>query len=53
MERARQSVPGDVTLLAVIGFGVLLLHVVAGAQLLSGSADLVTPQEQASVSSAD
>jgi hypothetical protein len=49
----RLSRPGEITLLAMIAFGFMLLHIVAGTLLLPGSSGVVTPQEQASLSSTD
>jgi hypothetical protein len=45
--------PGEITLLAMIAFGFMLLHIVAGTLLLPNSSGVVTPQEQASLSSTD
>jgi hypothetical protein len=45
--------PGEITLLAMIALGFLLLHVLAGVLLLPNSSGLIAPQEQASVSSTD
>ena len=52
-QRFRLSMPGEITLLAAVAGGFLLLHVLAGALMLPGGSDLATPLEQASVSSAD
>jgi hypothetical protein len=47
------SMPGEITLLALVAGGFLLLHVLAGMLMLPSGSGLVTPQEQASVSSGD
>jgi hypothetical protein len=51
--RFRLSVPGEIALLAAIAGGFLLLHVLAGTMMLPNGSNVVTPQEQASLSSAD
>ncbi|MBV9462499.1 MAG: hypothetical protein JO141_33990 [Bradyrhizobium sp.] len=51
--RLRLSMPGEIALLAAIACGFLLLHVLAGTLLLPSGSGPVTPQEQASLSSAD
>jgi hypothetical protein len=51
--RFHLSMPGEIALLAAVAGGFLLLHVLAGALMLPGGSGLVTPQEQASLSSAD
>jgi hypothetical protein len=45
--------PGEIALLAAIAGGFLLLHVLAGTLMLPSGSNVVTPQEQASLSSAD
>jgi uncharacterized iron-regulated membrane protein len=45
--------PSKITLLVAIALGFMLLHVVAGLLLLPSGSGLITPQEQASVSSSD
>jgi hypothetical protein len=52
-ERNWLPLPGKITLLVAIACGFMLLHIVAGVLLLPSGSGLVTPQEQASVSSAD
>jgi hypothetical protein len=49
----RLSMPGEIALLALVAGGFLLLHVLAGALMLPSGSSVVTPQEQASLSSAD
>jgi hypothetical protein len=49
----RLSMPGEIALLALVAGGFLLLHVLAGTLMLPSGSGLVTPQEQASLSSAD
>jgi hypothetical protein len=49
----RLSMPGEIALLALIACGFLLLHVLSGTLMLPRGSGLVTPQEQASLSSAD
>jgi hypothetical protein len=49
----RLSMPGEIALLALIAGGFLLLHVLAGALMLPSGSSVVTPQEQANLSSAD
>jgi hypothetical protein len=49
----RLSVPGEIALLALVACGFLLLHVLVGTLMLPSGSGLVTPQEQASLSSAD
>jgi hypothetical protein len=49
----RLSMPGEIALLALVACGFLLLHVLAGTLMLPSGGNLVTPQEQASLSSAD
>ena len=51
--RFRLSMRGEIALLAAIAGGFLLLHVLAGTLLLPSGSDVVTPQEQANVSSTD
>ena len=45
--------PGKITLLVAIAIGFMLLHLAAGVLLLPSGSGLVTPHEQASVSSTD
>jgi hypothetical protein len=52
-ERTRPSMPGEITLLAVVAGAFFLLHVLAGTLMQPSGSGLVTPQEQANVSSAD
>ena len=49
----RLSMPGEIALLVLIAGGFLLLHVLVGTLMLPSGSGLVTPQEQASLSSAD
>jgi hypothetical protein len=49
----RLSMPGEIALLALVAGGFLLLHVLAGTLMLPSGSGVVTPQEQASLSSAD
>jgi hypothetical protein len=51
--RFRLSMPGEIALLALVACGFLLLHVLVGTLMLPSGSGLVTPQEQASLSSAD
>jgi hypothetical protein len=51
--RFRLSMPGEIGLLALVACGFLLLHVLVGTLMLPSGSGLVTPQEQASLSSAD
>jgi hypothetical protein len=52
-KRFRLPMPGEITLLAVVAGGFLLLHVLAGTLMLPSGGSAMTPQGQASVSSAD
>jgi hypothetical protein len=47
------SISGEIAVLAAIAGAFLLLHVLAGTLMLPSGSGLVTPQEQASLSSAD
>ncbi len=52
-KRFRLTMPGEIMLLAAVAGGFLLLHVLAGTLRLPGGSSAMTPQEQASLSSAD
>lgn len=52
-QRFGLSMPGEIALLAAVACGFLLLHVVVGTLMLPSGSGLVTPQEQASLSSSD
>jgi hypothetical protein len=52
-ESTRLPVLSEIKLLGLVAFGFLILHVLAGMLLLPSGSGLVTPQEQASVSSTD
>jgi hypothetical protein len=47
------SMSGEIAVLAVVAGGFLLLHVLAGTLMLPSGSGPVTPQEQASLPSAD
>jgi len=49
----RLSMTGEIALLVLIAGGFLLLHVLAGTLMLPSGSSVVTPQEQASLSSSD
>jgi hypothetical protein len=49
----RLSMSSEIALLAAVACAFLLLHVLAGTLMLPSGSSLVTPQEQASLSSAD
>ena len=51
--RFRPSMSGEIAVLAAVAGGFLLLHVLVGTLMLPSGDGVTTPQEQASLSSAD